>query len=469
MRDSSGNVSGFRKAAERAADAIRGADYVKVITHIDADGISAGSIASLALDRLGIAHEVVFEKKITEEVVSGVNTCKDLVWICDLGSGYASEFSKNGLVITDHHVPDSRKKRRQTVLEDFVAVYHVNPHLFGMDGSREISGAGVTYEVAKKLNPENTDLAYLAVIGAVGDFQDSVEYGLTGMNRSILEDAVKEGDVIAEKDLRLFGRETRSLIQYLQYSNEPELPGLTNSGPACARFYSELGISLNDGGRTKSWNDLGPKEKSRVTEKLVELVGSDKEHMLIGEVYTLPKFEKGTGLRDAKDYATLLNSCGRYDDAETGMRICKGDMSALADAEANRTEHRRNISGAINYIKENRLIRERRFLQYFDAGDEIKETVVGIVAGMVLNSGICKRELPIIAFADAEDGIKVSARADHSLMDRGLNLSFVMKTAAEHVGGFGGGHSIAAGATIPPDKKEEFLEAAEDLISCQVI
>ncbi len=469
MRDSSGNLAAFDKAAERAAEAIRGADYVRVITHIDADGISAGSIASLALDRLGIKHEVVFEKKITEEVVSYVNVSENLVWICDLGSGYVSEFNKNGLVITDHHVPDSRKKRRQTVLEDFAAIYHVNPHLYGMDGSKEISGAGVTYAVAKKLNPENTDLAYLAIIGAVGDFQDSKENGLVGINRLILEDAVNEGDMIVERDLRLFGRETRSLIQYLQYSNEPEIPGLTNSGPACARFYSELGISLTDGDRTKSWNDLTPREKSRIAEELKTLVGEDEEKTLIGEVYTLPKFEKVTGLRDAKEYATLLNSCGRYDDAETGMRICKGDVSALADAETNRTEHRRNISGAMNYIKENHLLRERRFLQYFDAGDEIKETVVGIVAGMLLNSGICKRGLPIIAFADADDGIKVSARAEHSLVDRGLNLSVIMKVAAEHVGGFGGGHSVAAGATIPPEKKEEFLDAVEDLISCQII
>ena len=45
----------------------------------------------------------------------------------------------------------------------------------------------------------------------------------------------------------------------------------------------------------------------------------------------------------------------------------------------------------------------------------------------------------------------------------------VMKKAAELVGGFGGGHSVAAGATIPPEKKEEFLEIVEDLVSCQVI
>jgi RecJ-like exonuclease len=471
MPVTSGDLRSFEDAASRAAEAIRSADSALVISHIDADGIAAGSIASLALGRLGIGHSVLFEKKITEEVVNEVNSStEDIVWICDLGSGYLSEFRKDGLVITDHHVPDTRKKCRQATLDDFSAVYHVNPHCFGMDGSIEISGAGSTYMVAKKLDPRNIDMAYLALIGAVGDFQDSRESGLISMNRIIVDEAVKSGDVVPENDLRLFGRETRNLVQFLQYSSDPELPGLSNSGQSCVKFYSELGIGLNFGGRPRSWNDLTPPEKERATEKLLKMLGdpTDAKH-LYGEVYTLPRFEPGSGLRDAKEFATILNSCGRYEDAETGMRICCGDRTALEDAERNRTEHRRNISAAMNYIRENHLMRESRFVQYFDAGDRIKETVVGIVAGMMLNSDGCKKWLPIIAFADAEDGVKVSARADRTLVDRGLNLSAVMKKAAELVGGFGGGHSVAAGATIPPEKKEEFLEIVEDLVSCQVI
>jgi RecJ-like exonuclease len=146
-----------------------------------------------------------------------------------------------------------------------------------------------------------------------------------------------------------------------------------------------------------------------------------------------------------------------------------GDLSALEDAEKNRLDHRKNISSAISYIKENRLLRERRFVQYFDAGHEIRETVVGIVAGILLNSGEAKRELPIFAFAEADDGVKVSARANRALTDRGLDLSFVMKTASEMVGGYGGGHKVAAGATIPNGKEEEFLDIAEDLVSSQII
>jgi len=44
-----------------------------------------------------------------------------------------------------------------------------------------------------------------------------------------------------------------------------------------------------------------------------------------------------------------------------------------------------------------------------------------------------------------------------------------LKKASEMVGGFGGGHKVAAGATIPKGKEEEFLDIVEDLVSSQII
>ena len=77
--------------------------------------------------------------------------------------------------------------------------------------------------------------------------------------------------------------------------------------------------------------------------------------------------------------------------------------------------------------------------------------------------------MPIIAFAKADDGVKVSARADRSLGERGLDLSIIMNRAAEIVGGYGGGHNVAAGATIPVDKEDQFLDIVEDMVASQLI
>ena len=469
MPATAGDLRRLQRDLDSAAGSIRDASDILIISHIDADGISAGAIADITAERLGKEHEVRFEKKISEETVEMINSSsQSLVWICDLGSGYLSEFKRDGIVVTDHHVPDPRWRRKQTVLDSFSGIAHLNPHSYGMDGSYEICGAGMTYILSKAVDPANVDLAYLAVVGAVGDFQDSNHSGLTGMNRTVMADAQANGDLVVDQDLRFFGRETRPINQYLQFSSDPQIPGLSDNAAGCLQFLDSLGIRGKDVGRWRVWDDLTREERERATSSILELVGPEQESRAFGEMYRFPNMPARTGLRDAKEFATVLNSCGRYDDAETGLRICRGDMTALKDAERNRADHRKHISSAMSYIRDNHLLRERRFIQWFDAGSEIKETVVGIVAGMVLSSGECQRNIPIIAFADSDDGVKVSARANRNLVDKGLDLSQVMKTASELVGGYGGGHTVAAGATIPPDKKEEFLDIVEDLVSSQV-
>ena len=469
MPATAGDLRRLQRDLDSAARTLRGTGSILIISHIDADGISAGAIADITAERLGKDHTVRFEKKISEETVEAINSSEeDIVWICDLGSGYLSEFQRDGIIVTDHHVPDPRWRRKQTVLDSFSGIAHLNPHSYGMDGSYEVCGAGMTYLLSKAVDPSNTDLAYLAVVGAVGDFQDSNHSGLTGMNRTIMADAEANGDLVVDMDLRFFGRETRAINQYLQFSSDPQIPGLSDNAAGCLQFLDSLGIRGKDGGRWRVWDDLTREERERATASILELVGPEQESRAFGEMYRFPNMPARTGLRDAKEFATVLNSCGRYDDAGTGLRICRGDMTALKDAERNRADHRKHISSAMSYIRDNHLLRERRFIQWFDAGSEIKETVVGIVAGMVLSSGDCARNIPIIAFADSDDGVKVSARADRSLVDRGLDLSQIMKTASELVGGYGGGHTVAAGATIPPDQKERFLDIVEDLVSSQV-
>jgi RecJ-like exonuclease len=107
-------------------------------------------------------------------------------------------------------------------------------------------------------------------------------------------------------------------------------------------------------------------------------------------------------------------------------------------------------------------------IQYFHAADKIRDTVVGITASMVLNQEGATKDLPIIAFATAEDGIKVSARTTRELVARGLDLAAIMQAASQAVGGQGGGHRAAAGATIPPGTEHQFLEIANRMVQMQL-
>ena len=425
----------------------------------------------MTLERLGKQFVMDFEKKISEETIDKINGCEyDMVWICDLGSAYMSRFVRNGVVVTDHHVPDPLWRRGQTFLDGFLSSYQMNPHLYGRSGSFEVCGAGMTYLLSKTIDPKNVDLAYLAVIGAIGDFQDDRYSRLVSYNRIILGDAEKAGDISTGYGLRYFGRETRPVLQFLQYGNEPRVEGITDDRDGCMDLLYKYDIKLTaEDGRRNTWVDLDPGDRAVLADELMSRLTNDEDRKaLMGEIYTVNRYEVHSGLNDSKEFATILNSCGRYDDAVTGERICMGDVDALKDAERNRSDHRKNISASLAYVKENHLLRRLKHVQYFDAGTEIRETVVGIVAGMVLNSGEADTGMPIVAFAVADDGVKVSARASRSLTDRGLDLSQIMKDAAASVGGMGGGHSVAAGATIPEGKEEPFLEEVDKLVAAQL-
>jgi single-stranded-DNA-specific exonuclease len=464
----------------RAAEAVRNAKSALVVTHIDADGICAGAVASRTLDSLGIPHEVRFLKKLDEPAAAALRSEERLIWFTDLGSGQLPLLKGLNAIITDHHVPSAggeptaAQRMDLTRLADALdsvdlSIPQVNPHLIGLDGGRELSGAGAAYLVARAVDPKNIVLSPIALIGAIGDLQDRSAGKLIGLNATILEDAKKTSLVEAIEDISFFGRETRPAYKILQYQSDPKLPGLANDEEACIRFMIDAKIRLRDGENWRRWVDLNRGERMRVVQRLEALL---KEHghpaKLTSEVYILTQEEPGTTLHDAKEFATLLNSCGRYEKGDVGLRVAMGDRGeALRDAFGLQQGHRRNLVDCLQVVRDVG-INPMDGLQYFDAGDRIMESVVGTVAGMALNSDGARRDVPIFGLAHADDGIKVSARGTRDMVARGLDLSAIMRAASERVGGFGGGHNIAAGATIPVGKETEFLGIASEMVRKQM-
>jgi len=472
------DIEGFTNAAKDLAEILLDAARVSIVAHIDADGICGASIASTALEREGIEHSVRFVKRLDETEIARINgDPADVVWLVDMGSGVYSRISHPCACVTDHHLPEAgvgqSKTRGRVNLLSFLQK-HLNPHLFGIDGSLHISGAGTTYMVAREMAEKNKDLAPLAIIGAVGDLQDSAVCRLMGINKQILEEAEKQEKMTSIKDIRIFGRETRPVSKMLQYSTDPILPQLTNDAASCERFLARLNIPLVDGEMWRSWVDLVFEEKRKIASALCHhLLDSGSGHWavkrLIGDVYILKDERPKTALHDAKEFSTLLNACGRYGEGYIGMKICKGDReTALQMGIRLLQNHRGNLADAIAVVKEVGVTRGR-IVQYFHGRDEILDSIVGIVAGMVLGSGEVAMDIPIVAFAYSEENkVKVSARATRELVRKGLDLAEAVKRASEKVGGIGGGHNIAAGATIDSGKEMQFIEEIERIIEEQL-
>ena len=465
--------------AQQIAERVRDAPMVRIVTHIDTDGITGGAIASEALDRAGIAHEVAFVKKLDEPVITELKRRgTPLVWFIDLGAGMMHALHGLDAVITDHHVPTERevpKVLRSDLMrfaESQDRILMLNPHLEGA-GSDVASGAGCAYAVARALAPTNRDLAAVAIVGAIGDVQDQEFRRLSGYNRTILQDGIDAGVLRAHIDLRLFGRETRPAYKMLQYASDPWIPRLSGNEDACIAFLLELGIDLKVEEHWRSWSDLDDGEKRRVVTALVAHMlergcGAKETERLAGETYTLIREPAGSPTRDAKEFGTLVNACGRYDQPEVGYRVCRGDREEfLGQALRLLRGHREYLVESMDAIAE-AGINTMDAIQYFHAADRIRDTVVGIAASLALNREGAAKDLPIIAFAAADDGIKVSARTTRDLVARGLDLAAVMQEASKAVGGFGGGHHAAAGATIPAGTEQKFLEIANRIVREQL-
>jgi single-stranded DNA-specific DHH superfamily exonuclease len=64
--------------------------------------------------------------------------------------------------------------------------------------------------------------------------------------------------------------------------------------------------------------------------------------------------------------------------------------------------------------------------------------------------------------------VKISARGNKLLINKGLDLSIALRQAADAVGGVGGGHTIASGASIPPGAEERFLGIVDEVVGEQL-
>ncbi len=463
-------ISTFKPALEVLNDHIESGNIVRIITHSDADGIAAGGILCRMVSRLGAGFKTTCEKKVDVKVLQEVAAEKpSIVIFSDLGSGYLDIIGKHldsDVIILDHHHP---------IEADAPEITHINPILQGIDGARSISGAGITYLFSRLVDEDNIDLSPLGIVGALADQQDKGErQTLLGLNKSIEKNATDSGMLETKVDLIMYGYETRPLARALAYTTTPFIPGLSGREDKCIALFKSAGIGLKKGGRWRALRDLSEEEKralfSALSKHLLsEGCNSDVVYELIGTIYTLTKEEAWTPVRDGREYASLLNACARMERPSLGLAICLGDReTAMDEAEKTLEDYRKNIAEYLDWVREGGRIEEMENIYTLPAEGNIDDRLIGVIASILLSTGILKKPKPIVAWALTEEGlIKVSARATEDLARRGIDLGIVMMDAAEKFQGRGGGHDIAAGAFLPEELGEEFLDLVDVLVGEQ--
>src|ERR1041385_9042305 len=121
-----------------------------IISHIDADGITSGSIIALALSRLKAKFCLRCVSDMNDSLLQSLkNENHDFVIVSDLGAGWLNPIKKtfgDNCVILDHHQLPSE----EAVTDDSNQLF--NAWKFDIDGGRDISAGGMTYVVAYGLD-----------------------------------------------------------------------------------------------------------------------------------------------------------------------------------------------------------------------------------------------------------------------------------------------------------------------------
>lgn len=467
MADLEGLLSRYRALAPDLLRLAISGKRVLIVTHIDADGLCSGSLVFASLMRKGANATLRTVPDLDPKTVESLrSTGHDYYIFTDLASGLIpqleSAFDGRFLVLDHHQVPD----------EDASKPSVINAWSYGYDGGREACSSSMAYFFASAIDQSNRDLSPLAVVGALADRQDSGPgRSLLGLNRDAAAEAQSAGLLTVAKDLLFTGRETRPVHEAVALTSTPFLRGLTGSKDAVLAALHQSGLQLKDGGAWRTISSLSPDEKMKLTEVLAVSLGSAEGATealagLVGEAYTLEFEDSFTPLRDAREFGTLLNSCGRMGAAGTGISVCLGDRSeALKSAMKTLTEYRTGINKALDALSADPSKFEAQGSLVIVRGEGlVEERLLGPVISILTSSPGYKDKVVVGSALSRDSDLKISSRVGDSYAGK-VNLGLIMRDAASAVDGVGGGHSMAAGAKIPSSKASEFSKAVSEMIN----
>ena len=451
---------------EKLRSAVEGGNEVAIITHLDADGITSGSIMATALRRMQARYSVRAISEMNPSIIDNMKAeDRGFYTITDLGGGWASHLKKalgDKWVIIDHH----QITEEEILTDDEVQI--LNPWKYGIDGGREVPAGGMAYMVASTLDSRNRDLSAIAVVSAVADRQDQGEKkSFVGLNAEILKSAQSLGLVTVDFDMMLTGRQTRPLHEALAYTSFPYIEGLTWNREACYALLNNSGIKLKEnGGRWRVPAEFSQEEKSTILEAIAKFVAtSDNKRIsgvllddLIGYVYTLAREDKRSQLRDAREFSTMLNACGRTGRPGVGIAICMGDRNAaLSAGEQIMNMYRMTLRNYISSIfsEKWRLVDDGK-TTFVNGDGLLEEDMLGAVSSLLSGSPSLRGRLLFVRTLTKDRTHRFSSRKSLDCKSE-ANLGLIMRHCSEAFNGAGGGHSVAAGCRIPSSALEDFI------------
>lgn len=416
-------------------------DKFRIITHYDADGISSSAVLARTLMKYQKGFHATFAHSFPEDIPEGYP-----IIFTDIGNGHLSRIKEldEPVIVLDHH---DIKDNSNEVLEGEDQVF-VNPNDHGIDGSQEISGGTLTLLLVVLYDKTNWEESIYGLAGASADKQ--ALGGFTGMNLKLVNGAIEKEQLDRTEKLFIDGR---TVFSALMKACDPYFPGISGEEKEVKDILEDIGIDPE-----AKLESMSPEKKRKLNSLLVLslLEKNIPVHVIEsinGTHYVSPK----SGI-DADVLYKLLNSCARNERSGLGLSLCLGDDSAFREAKKIRDRYRTQMIEKLKELDEK--IEKKENIQYFY---EEKKTRKGELAGLGMLY-LLEQERPVLGLSELKDTVDISARATKEMIDEGLDLGQLCADIAERVGGEGGGHDIAAGATIEKGKIDDFLKMMNEQI-----
>ena len=421
---------------------------IHLVSHFDTDGITSATIFSKTLKRLNKQFSIKIVKQLNEKEIKTFPKDKIIV-LLDLGSSNLEDLAKlkTQIFIIDHHELKTKEIPKNIQI--------INPHI--LKTYQELCGAELTYLTSKKISKTNKDLAYLAILGMVGDTMDK------NINQ-VRDSIIKDSKVKIKKGLLLYPS-TRPLDKILEYSSRPFIPGATGNYSGAIQLLEEAGIE-KIGKTYKALIDLNEREMKSLTTAVTLRLSSKEAQDHIGNLYLIKLFSK---IEDAREISAMINACSRMDESQIALLFCLGNSVARKKAERVHIKYRQQIISGLKYIEQQKNLEGREYV-IINAKDNVKDTIIGTLASILSFSSTYKEGTVIIAMAYNENQIKVSSRMAGRNHNSPRNLKQLMDSITKSLGqGDSGGHQYAAGCTISIDKEQEFIDLIKKKLEFELV
>lgn len=426
----------LEKKLDIAVSVLEKKDKFRIITHYDADGISAAAVLARCLMKDQKGFHATFIDSFPDEIPDGL----PLIFT-DIGNSHLRRLSalEEEVIVLDHHYVQEKEDYNEK--EDKI---FINPHEFGIDGAQEVSGGTLALLLSLRFDKTNLEDAVYGLAGAAADKQ--AIGGFTGLNQRLAELAVEKRELTKKEKLFIDGENIRDA---LMKAADPYFPDISGNKKRIDDIIDDLNLD------PESKIETIDREKKRKLNSLLVLSLMKKDRSLdVIESITGTHYVTESGERDTDRLYKLLNSCARNSRPGLGLSLCFGDSQALNEAKEIRDEYRSEMVKELKRLESKVETEDHAYLQYFF---DDKKTRKGELAGLGMLY-ILDQERPVFGMAEVDQKIDISARATKKLVEKGLDLGALCSKIAKELGGVGGGHDIAAGATIDNEDLEDFLD-----------